>query len=296
VATTRLSVPPDVARPEQSRPRHVRRLGKDARELIQARELTLNLVRRDLKVRHRGSFLGMLWSLTNPLLVVGLYYVIFTYILQTRPASDLPRPDGQPVPFAVYFFSGYIVWNLFANSAAEATNSVIGSGYLLRKVYFPRAILPLSTVLSATVTFAFELAVLVIVVAATVGAPSLQILWAPVIVAVAVVLSYGMALLLSALTVFLRDVGHFIAVLLQMWFWSTPVVYSLQFVAKNEQILRLVKLNPMTGLVVSFRNVVVLNRPPSLTLLAYDIGVALVLLAVGAAVFQRWQRLFAEIV
>ena len=91
VATTRLSVPPDVARPEQSRPRHVRRLGKDARELIQARELTLNLVRRDLKVRHRGSFLGMLWSLTNPLLVVGLYYVIFTYILQTRPASD---PDG----------------------------------------------------------------------------------------------------------------------------------------------------------------------------------------------------------
>lgn len=296
VATTRLSVPPDVPPPQRAKPHAVRRLSRDARELIQARELTLNLVRRDLKVRHRGSFLGMVWSLTNPLLVVALYYVIFTYIIPARPANDLPRPDGHAVPFAVYFFAGYIVWNLFATAAAEATNSVVGSGYLLRKVYFPRAILPLSTVLSAAVTFTFELAVLLVIVLVVVGAPSLNILWAPVIVAIVLLLSYGMALLVSAVTVFLRDVGHFIGVLLQMWFWATPIVYSLQFVANKGEIARFLKLNPMTGLVVSFRNVVVLNRPPGLRLLAYDLAFALVVLGIGAWVFQRWQRLFSEIV
>lgn len=280
-----------------SGPTRVPRSGRaDPRRGAQIRQLTTNLVRRDLKVRHRGTFLGMLWSLTNPLLIVGLYYVIFTYIVAAQPAVDVPRPDGHSVPFALYFFSGLIIWNVFGTSAQSATTSVVGSGYLLRKVYFPRAILPLSAVLSSLVTFAFEFAILVILAVAFVGPPGWYVLWLPVIVAITALMAYGVALFLAAITVFLRDVAHFIGVLLQLWFWSTPIVYSLLYVSKRPSVLRLVKLNPMTGVVVSFRNVVMLDQPPALRLLAYDLLFAVVALAIGAWVFQRWQRLFAEIV
>jgi len=266
------------------------------RELYGARRLTASLVARDLKVQHRGTVLGMLWSLTNPLLLVALYSFVFRFIFRASPAPDAVRPDGQPVAFAVFFFCGLIVWTLFSSSLSTATTSVTGAGYLLRKVYFPRAVLPLTAVLSGLVTFGFELAVVFLVTLAFVGAPGAQVLWVPAIVCVVVLLAYGGALILSALTVFLRDVAHFIGIVLNLLFWATPVIYSLQFVADRPSLLRVLRANPMTGPVVSFRNVVLLNRPPELGLLAYDLAVAVALLALGAYLFGRWQRLFAEIV
>ncbi len=297
MATPRLSGPPIAAPPdtEDSR-RPLRRIRRNSRELVQARELTTNLVRRELKAQHRGTFLGRVWSLANPLLLVGLYYVIFNHILGMFPVDYRPRPDDNDVPFAVYFFGGLVIWNVFSTSASSATGSIVGSGYLLRKVYFPRAILPLSVVLSALVTFGFELVVLLAVTLVFVGPPSVQLLWLPVILLVLFVLAYGAALFLSAVTVFFRDVAHFIGVLLQLWFWSTPIVYSLSVVGDKAWLLRVLQANPMTGIVVSFRNVVVLNHPPNFKLLGYDLAVGVVVLVVGAWVFQRWQRLFAEIV
>lgn len=266
-------------------------------EVFAARELTFNLVRRDLKVRHRGSFLGMLWSLTTPVLVVGLYYVVFRFILRVAPAVDVPRPDGIDVPFAVYFFGGLTLWNLFANSLLTGAGSVTGSGYLLRKVYFPRAILPLSAVLAALVTFTFEVVVLLVVSVVVVGPPSLHLLWVPVIVTQVAVLAYGFTLLLSAVTVFLRDVAHFIGVFMQIWFWGTPVIYSLQWIGIDHPgVVRVLKLNPLTGPVVSFRNVVLLNHAPNFKLLAYSGVWALVMAVLGGWIFHRWQRLFSEIV
>ena len=265
-------------------------------ELYRARELTANLVRRDLKVRHRGTFLGMLWSLTTPLLFVGLYWFIFTYIFRARDIQDATRSDGSVVPFALFFFGGLVVWNLFATAVGASTGSVIGSGYLLGKVYFPRAILPLSTVLSSVVTFGFELSVLLTATLIFGGIPGLQVLWLPLILVIVTVLAFGLSLILSAVTVFLRDVAHFIGVFLQLWFWGTPIIYSLSLMADRPALLRLLQANPMTGIVVSFRNVVLLNRPPDFKLLAYDALVALLCLAVGVKVFGRWQRQFAEIV
>jgi lipopolysaccharide transport system permease protein len=285
---------PEDAPPAKRQPRQGMRA--NIVEVFRARELTTNLVRRDLKVKHRGTFLGMLWSLTTPLLIVALYYVVFKFILRASPATDNPRPDGQVVPFALYFFAGLTIWNLFSTAVTASTNSVVGSGYLLRKVYFPRAILPLSSVLSSVVSFAFEFVVLMLGTLIFVGAPSFHLLWVPVIVLVVAILSYGMALFLSALTVFFRDVAHFIGIFIQLWFWATPVIYSLQYVAPRPLVVTLLKLNPMTGAVVSFRNVTVLNRAPDFSLLGYDLLVGVVFLVIGAFVFQRWQRLFAEIV
>lgn len=264
-------------------------------DLLRSRELLVTLVVRDLKVRHRGTFFGMLWSLATPLLIVGLYYVVFKFILGALPVNDLPRPDGRTVPFAIYFFCGLTLWNFFSGSLHGATESVVGSAYLLRKVYFPRTVLPLSAVLSSLITFGFEVAVLLVTVVLFVGLPTWTILWAPVVVLVVGVLAFGFALLLAAATVFLRDVAHFIGVLLQLWFWSTPVVYSLVFIAPRPGIVRLVRLNPMTGAIVSFRNVVLLGHGPNFRLLAYTFLFGLVLVGVGFVVFHRCQRLFAEV-
>ncbi len=266
------------------------------REVVRSRELLGNLVTRDLKVRHRGSFLGMLWSLTTPLLVVALYSFVFTFIFDDPPVTDLSRPDGRAVPFAVYLFAGLTLWNFLSSAVGASTGSVTGAGYLLNKVYFPRAILPMSTVLSSLVTFAFEVSILLAATLVLVGLPSPQLLWAPVILLVVAVFASGLALLLSAVTVFLRDTAHFVGVFMQLWFWGTPIIYSLDFVASRPGVVRLLELNPLTGAVVSFRNVVVLNRPPLYGILAYDAVVAVVTLALGAWVFQRWQRVFSEIV
>ncbi len=266
------------------------------RELLGARELIACLVRRDLLTRHRGTVLGMVWSFATPLMLVGLYSFVFLLLFRASPAVDLPRPDGHDIPFAIYFFCGLTVWNLFATAVAGASGSVTGAGYLLTKVYFPRAILPLSTVLSGLTTFAFEVLVLFVVVFLFVGPPGGHILWAPVIVAIVLVMGFGLALLTSAVTVFLRDVAHFIGILMQLWFWGTPVIYSLQFVANRPLLQDLLKLNPMTGPIVSFRNVVLLNQPPAFRMLAYDLVVAVVLLLIGARVFNRCQRMFPEMI
>jgi lipopolysaccharide transport system permease protein len=265
-------------------------------ELWRARELTGNLVRRDLKVRHRGTFLGLLWSLATPMLIVGLYWFIFTFIFKQSPAKDVARPDGQKPIFAIYFFAGLTMWNFFSSAVGASTGSVTGAGYLLNKVYFPKAILPLSTVLSSLVTFAFEFLVLLAAATVTLGVPSVHLLWAPVILGIAVLLAFGFALLLSAVTVFLRDVAHFVGVFMQLWFWGTPVIYSLQFVADRPGLVRLLELNPVTGIVVSFRNIVVLGHAPAFRLLAYDAAFAVLMLGVGAAAFGRWQRVFSEVV
>lgn len=265
-------------------------------ELVRARDLTANLVRRDLQTRHRGTVLGMVWSFVTPLMLVALYSFVFLLIFRQNSAIDHLRPDGRHIPFAIYFFCGLVLWNLFSTAVTGAAWSVSGAAYMLSKVYFPRAILPLSTVLSASVTFVFELVVLMAVVLAFVGPPGGHLLWAPLILAIVLAMAFGLALLVSAVTVFLRDVAHFIGIALQLWFWGTPVIYSLQFVADRPLLQDLLKLNPMTGPVVSFRNVVLLNQPPAFRLLAYDLVVAAVLLVIGGLVFNRCQRMFPEMV
>lgn len=266
-------------------------LRRGVSDLIGARELVLNLVQRELKLRHRGTVFGMLWSLATPLMLVGIYTLVFGYLLGAQTA------DYPGVPFAVYLFTGLVLWQLYGNGMGGAAGSIVGAGYLLRKVYFPRAIMPLASVLSAVITFAFEFAVALVVVVVVVGVPGWWVLTLPLIVAPVLLLAYGFGLLLSAATVFFRDIEHFLGLVLQLWFWSTPILYELSFVrSRSETAADLLQLNPMAGPVISLRNVLLLDAPPDWPLLGYTTGVAVAVLALGAWVFARSQRLFAEIV
>jgi lipopolysaccharide transport system permease protein len=256
-----------------------------------ARELLRNLVRRDLKVQHRGTALGALWSLITPILTVLVYTFVFTVIM---PAS--PVRDAGNVPFAVYLFVGLTIWNLMSNSVVTGTGSVVGSGYLLSKVYFRREILPLTAIISALVTFCWEFGVALVVSLVFVGLPSWQVIFVPVIVLITVVLAFGLSLLLSTAAVFFRDVQHFIGIAMQIWFWGTPVIYSLNLLESRPQLLNIVQLNPMAGVLVSLRNVLLLDTGPDWKLLGYTAVVAVVLVVVGLAVFRRNEKLFAEMI
>lgn len=256
-----------------------------------ARELILNLVRRDLKTRHRGTVLGMVWSLVTPLLLVALYTFIFTFILPTSPIKD-----SGDVPFAIYFFVALVAWNLFANGTVNAAGSIVGSGYLLKKVFFPREILPLAAVLSVLVTFAFEFSVALAATVVFHGLPSWHVVYAPLILVVPLALAYGVGMLLAALTVFFRDIEHFLGIFMQLWFWGTPIIYSLTFVADKPVFTNILQANPMTGVVVSLRNVMLLDAPPDWLLLGYDAVVAVVVLVVAHVVFGRTKRLFSELI
>lgn len=259
-------------------------------ELWRARSLVSNLVRRDLKVRHRGTFLGLLWSLTTPLMTVGVYTLVFSVLFRVSTAED------TDYPFALYLFCGLVLWNFFLGSVTAATSSVVGAGYLLRKLYFPRAILPLTSVLSSLVTMGFEFSVLLVVALAFGAWPSPYLLYVPVIVLVVALFAFGLALMLSAATVFFRDVAHFVGILMQLWFWGTPILYSLSIADDRPGIRNVLLANPMTGMVVGFRHAVLDGEPVPPGYLGYALGAAALSLLVGTLLFARTQRLFSELV
>jgi ABC-2 type transport system permease protein len=190
------------------------------RDLWFARELFVFLVRKDLKVKYKNSFLGFLWSMVNPAVVLGVYYVVFRFILK----SGIPD-------FALYLFSGLIVWNLFQTALMGATSVIVANAGIVKKVAFPREILPLAQVGTATVFFFFQAIVMIAFLLGFQYAPAWSylpiLLWALVDL---IVISSALAVFFSAVNVYFRDVEHLIGVVLQAWFWVVPIVYSYNLV------------------------------------------------------------------
>jgi ABC-2 type transport system permease protein len=187
------------------------------------RELLVNLVRKELKVRYKNSALGFLWSLLNP----ALYLAVFTIVFQVVLGSGIPY-------FAIYLLSGLLAWNLFSASLAGATGSITGGASLVNKVYFPREILPLASVGANCVHFLLQ--ALVLFGAVALSPISFDAAWLWLIVPtmlVLVVLAAALAILLSAINVYARDTQHFLELFLLAWFWMTPIVYQWGLPAKK---------------------------------------------------------------
>lgn len=260
------------------------------REVRDSRHILANFVRRDFAAQHRNSVLGFLWSLLNPLLLVGVFSFVFK-VLRAAPQG----PHGAP--FALFFFCGLVLWRMFAESVQASTSSVVSSRHLIQKVYFPREILPLSEVLSNGITFLFESAVLLAGVSLFYKPPGAKLIVAVLPVLVVMTLAYGIGLILATLNVFFRDVEHFVSVGLLAWFWFSAIVYDLSWVAAHGlRWYRLFTLNPLVGAVDGFRKIVLDNAWPDWSLLGYSAAAALVALAVGMKLFNRYERAFAELV
>lgn len=270
----------------------VRTLRQSARELAHNRDILGAMVRREFATKYKTSFLGMLWSLLNPLFLVAIFTVVFGVVF-----PGMRSDSGINVPMPVFLFAGISLWNVFAMAVGNNVESVTGNGYLLLKVYFPRDILPLSTVLSGLITYVFEFLVLVLALVVVGVYPYWTWLLAPVYVLTLALLAYGVSLFVAAANVHYRDMQHFVALALQALFWYTPIIYAFKIVADRGSFYETVWLiNPVAPLVVGFRAVMLDNQWPDWGWSLYSLGCAITLVLLGYVFFNRQEPKFGELV
>lgn len=274
-----------------------RSTGDALRELWEYRSLLHNLIVRDLKVRYKNSVLGIVWSLLNPLLMMLVFTVVFTVFWPSEVEN-----------FAAFILVGLLPWNLFQASLMSGTQSIVSNGHLIKKVYFPREVLPISVVLSETVNFLIALLVLFPVLWLS-GIPiTIHALWLPIILVIQVCFTIGLALLFSTLNVFYRDMGMVLEVGLLAGFFLTPIFYPMDFIPTAKTIWgitlpvhRLVRwVNPMASLIDSYRTVLygtIQGHPPAAPALDFTLRTAvtaLLILWIGWYVFRRYNGRFGE--
>ena len=256
----------------------------DLKEIWAYRELLWVLVERDIKVRYKQTVLGVAWAVIQPLATMLLFSLVFGRL------AKLPS-DGFPYPIFVY--AGLLPWSFFANAITSSSNSLVGQQQLISKVFFPRLIIPLSSVGAGLVDFAVSsLVMLALMVYFGIGW-SLYMVVVPLLILGVVFIALGVGTLLASLTVTYRDFRYVIPFMVQFWMYATPVIYPTSlFPEKWHWVLY---LNPMAGLIEGFRSAF-LGRAFDLQGLLISGLSAVVLFTVGVMLFERMERRFADII
>ena len=265
------------------------------------RELLVELVRKELKVKYKNSALGFIWSMLNPALYLVVFYVVFQLILK----------NGIPF-FAIYLLSGLLVWNLFSTGLSAATGAIVGNAAIVKKVSFPREILVLASVGAALVHFVLQGLVLLLALAAFRYVPSPTfLLLIPLALVALLVVSSALSIFLAAVNVYARDTQHFLELVLLAWFWMTPIVYPYRMVADRLGAKAvLYRMNPITPIVLTFQRAIY-NRLEPLTRIGGKVqhihilpigktpwwyaSQLMVIIAVGSVLFVLMLALFGRI-
>jgi lipopolysaccharide transport system permease protein len=257
----------------------------DLRELWEFRELLFFLTWRDVKVRYKQTVLGAAWAVLQPLMTMVVFSLFFGRL------AGVPSDD---VPYPIFSYTALVPWTLFATGLTQASNSLVGSANLIRKIYFPRLLVPLATVLSSLVDFAIAFAVLLLMMLFYGFVPTANALWLPLLLALTLVTTLGVGLWLSALNVQFRDVRYTLPFLTQLWLFATPIAYPSSLLPPQWRVLY--GLNPMAGVVEGFRWALLGTGTAPGPMIAVSAVAALLLLASGALYFRRMERTFADIV
>lgn len=253
------------------------------RELWEYRELAYFLVWRDVKVRYKQTALGAAWALLQPFLTMVVFAVFF---------GRLAKMPSDGVPYPIFAYAALVPWTFFANALTQASNSLVGSASLIKKVYFPRLIVPVAAVLSGIVDFALAFAVLLIMMAGYHVGFTLRLLFIPLFVGLTVTTALGVALWLSALNVQYRDVRYLLPFLTQFWLFATPVAYPSSLL--SEPWRTVYGINPMVGVVEGFRWALLNTGSAPGPMLLVSSLVSVVLVVGGAYNFRRLERTFAD--
>ena len=268
-------------------------------DLSHSRDLLVNLTLRELRGKYKRSVLGWTWSLVNPVAQVAIFSLVFGVLLKIQ------IPKGHPSglhSFPVFLFCGVLPFNFLSNGLNGGMSTLLGNAGLIKKVYFRREILIVSTVMSFVVTFAIELAVLMVFVMAL---GSFVLPWLPMVALLLVLLTLytiGIGLLFSVLNVYFRDMQYLVAIGLQLWFYATPIIYPLSRVPGTKTYgthtipIRAIYtiINPMVSVVECFRAVLYDRRWPPMNMLGYAALWAVVMLWIGAVVFRHFEPRLAE--
>ncbi|WP_152218874.1 ABC transporter permease [Pseudomonas sp. SCB32] len=246
------------------------------RSTWQYRGFIVGSVRREFESRYRGSLLGAAWTILNPLAMILVYTVIFSEVMRAR----LPGVDDK-MAYSVFLCAGLLTWGLFSEVVSRCLNMFLENANLMKKLSFPRLCLPVVSVCNALLNFAIIFALFIGFLLITGRLPGVALLVFPLLLALQLLFAVGLGMLVGVLNVFFRDVGQLFGILLQFWFWFTPIVYPLSLLPPPFG--RLVQLNPMTGLMQAYQNLFLQGQLPQLTQLLPILvcGVLLCMLAMA---------------
>jgi lipopolysaccharide transport system permease protein len=254
-------------------------------ELWNYRELLYFLVWRDIKIRYKQTALGATWAIIQPFFTMVVFSLFF---------GKLAKVPSDGIPYPIFSFAALVPWTLFANGLSQASNSLVGSSNIIKKVYFPRLTIPIASVLGCVLDFVLAFALLLGMIFYYGMAPTVNVVWLPLFLALALATSLGVSLWLSALYVQFRDVRHAIPFLTQIWLFATPIAYPSSLL--SEPWRTVYGINPMTGVVEGFRWALIGTQTSPGPIIIVSSFVALAMLISGAFYFRRMERTFADVV
>lgn len=253
------------------------------RDLWEYRELLYFLTWRDIKVRYKQTVLGILWAVLQPVLMMLVFMGTIGRMTDFK----------TPIPYALFVLAALVPWTFFSTGMSQASNSLVGSANLIKKIYFPRLVMPIASVLAGIVDFAVAFVVMLVVMIFYGVAPGWTMLWMPAMLLLAFVGALGISLWLSAMNVQFRDVRHAIPFLVQFMFFASAIFYPISELPARFQ--RIYSLNPMVGVAEGFRWLVA-GGPAPLEAIVISSGSAVLILIGGAFYFRRMERTFADVV
>lgn len=257
------------------------------KELYEYREMIISLVRKDLRGRYKGSVLGFLWTFINPLLQLIVYTIVFSIIMNTSYEQ-----------YYLFLFVALVPWMFFSSSVTDGAASILKEKDMVKKIYFPREVLPISTVTSGFVNMILTfIVVFVVVIISGRGLNPLALLCLPVVMIVEYILCLGIALIVSSLTVYLRDLQYILGIFVMALQYLTPVMYGVDMVERSSAgkwLVMMFNLNPMTPIIKIYRQIIYYGEVPELCSLLIAVAVGVVFIVVGEILFKRLQKGFAE--
>jgi len=251
------------------------------KNIYEYRELLKTNVKKEIRGKYKKSFLGVLWSYLNPLLQLLVYAIVFPLILRMTQEH-----------YVIFVCSGLIPWTFFTTVITQSTGVIVANSNIVKKVYFPREILPISITTSAAVNFLIStLIILAFVIFSGLGITK-YIIFYPFVLLVQYVLCLGLSFIVSSITVYLRDLEHLIGIAIMLMFYLTPIVYSVKDLPAQYQFL--MKLNPMSHIIEGYRSVFYYQQLPDIKNLIILLGIGIAICVIGYLIFKKLEKRFAE--
>lgn len=247
--------------------------------LLKYKDLLFELVLRDIKVKYKKSVLGVLWSVLNPLLMMVVLTVVFSEIFKSSISN-----------FPLYLITGQVIFNFFSEATNMSMMSVLGNGSLIKKVYIPKYIFPLSKTLFGLVNLIFSLVAVMIVFIFTKQNIGITVVFTPLLLLYIFLFSFGIGLILASTAVFFRDILHLYGILLVIWNYLTPVFYPMEIIP--DKYIMFINCNPLTYYVTYFRKILIYNEIPDLNLNLICLFISIISVIIGLVIFKKNQNKF----
>lgn len=254
------------------------------RDMWRYRELLYFLTWREIKVRYKQTALGFTWAIIQPFGMMVVFTLFF---------GNLAKIPSEGIPYPLFNYAALLPWTLFAEGVTRSSSSIVNEANLVKKVYFPRLIMPLASILSPVVDFAIAFTILIGMMVYYGYAPTMNILWLPALIILALMTALAVGLWLSAINAKYRDVKYAVPFLIQLWLFASPVVYASSLLPERFQTIY--GLNPMAGVIEGFRWALLGTNPPG-HLIGVSVTIVVVILISGAFYFRRSEKTFADVI